>query len=161
MITTIIGRGAECGGDFSAEGSVRLDGIVNGGMSVTGKLIVGATGAVYGDITAAVAVIGGEVNGNVTAPDRVELTSTARVIGDITTSTIVIDEKAVFQGGCNMNQEASAKRARPGMKAVRSGKKSAKAAITEALKEVAAENRREAAAEENAPDIEDSRELRG
>lgn len=144
MITTIIGRGAECGGDFSAEGSVRLDGCVNGSVTVTGKLIVGATGAVYGNVSAAEAVIGGEVNGSVAAPERVELTSTARVIGDITTTTIVIDEKAIFQGACNMNQEASAKRPRPAAKAVRSGKKSAKAAIAEALKEVEAENRREA-----------------
>lgn len=147
VITTIIGKGAECNGDFAAEGSVRIDGCVNGNVTVTGTLIVGAAGTVNGDISAAAAVIGGEVDGNITAPERVELTVTAKVIGDITTGTIVIDEKAIFQGKCDMNQDVSARRPRPSGRTMRANKKSAKAAIAEALKEVEAENSAEAAAE--------------
>lgn len=147
MITTIIGKGAVCGGDFSAGGSARIDGCINGSVKVSGSLIIGATGAVYGDVSATDVVIGGEVIGNVEAPEKVELTTTAKVIGDITTSTIVIDEKAIFQGGCNMNQDAATKRPRPAAKAVRGSKKSAKAAIAEALKEVAAEDHEETASE--------------
>lgn len=143
VITTIIGRGAECSGDFSAEGSVRIDGSINGNVTVTGTVIVGATGVVNGDLSAAAAVIGGEVQGNVTAPERAELTETAKVIGDIATGTIVIDEKAIFQGKCDMNQEASVKRPKPSGRVIRNGRKSAKAAIAEALKEVEAENREE------------------
>jgi len=63
------------------------------------------------------------------------LTSTARVIGDITTGGLVIDEKAVFQGRCDMNQDA-AKKPKLNNKAVKAMKKSAKSAIVEALKEV-------------------------
>lgn len=147
VITTIIGKGAECDGDFSAEGSVRIDGCVNGNVTVTKTLIIGATGCVNGDLSAAAAIIGGEVNGNVNAPEKAELTTTARVIGDITTGTIIIDEKAVFQGRCDMNQEASAKRPRLNGKTLRTGKKLSKAAIAEALKEAEAESREEAAAE--------------
>jgi cytoskeletal protein CcmA (bactofilin family) len=110
---------------------------------VTGELIVGAEGKIFGDVSAQSVIIGGEVEGNVTAPERVELTSSARLFGDINTTTIVIDEKAVFQGGCNMNQEASSKRPRLARKVVKEGRKSAKAAIAEALKEVEAENKRE------------------
>lgn len=147
IITTLIGMGAECNGDFSAKGSARVDGCVNGNVTVTGTLIVGVTGSINGDINVQSAIIGGEVVGNVTASERTELTQTARVIGDINTEIIVIDEKAVFQGGCNMNQETTAKR-KPAPKAVRAGKKSAKEAIAEALKEVE-EASREAVAEES------------
>ena len=147
VMNTIIGRGAECSSDFSAEGSVRIDGCVNGNVTITGNLIVGATGVIHGDVAAAGAVIGGEVTGSVTAPEKVELTATAKVIGDITTGTIVIDEKAIFQGKCDMNQEVSSKRPKPSGRALRAGKKSAKAAIAEALKEVEAENREDAADE--------------
>lgn len=147
VITTIIGKGAECEGDFSAEGSVRIDGCINGNVTVTGTLIVGATGSINGDVSAATAIIGGEVTGNVNAPGKAELTTTARVIGDITTGTIIIDEKAIFQGKCDMNQDVSSKRPRPNGKALRNGRKLAKAAIAEALKEVEAENREETAAE--------------
>lgn len=140
-ITTIIGQGAECSGDFSAEGSVRIDGTVNGDVKVTGTLIVGATGAINGDVSAQSAMIGGEIVGNVTVADKTELTGTSKVLGNISTTLIVIDENAVFQGSCNMGQAASEMRTRPAGREIRAGKKSAKAAIEEALREVEAANR--------------------
>ena len=85
-----------------------------------------------------------------------ELTSTARVIGDLTTSGLVIDEKAVFQGRCDMNQDA-AKKVKPNNKAVKAMKKSAKSAIVEALKEVeegSTEEARESTAEPSATESE-------
>lgn len=148
-ITTIIGQGAECNGDFNAEGSVRIDGTVNGNVTVTGTLIVGATGSVNGDVSARSTVVGGEIIGDVSVTEKTELTSTARVLGNITTMLIVIDENAVFQGSCNMNQEVPEKRPKLSGKTVRAGKKSAKEAIEEALKEVEAANREEAAASES------------
>lgn len=140
-ITTIIGRGAECNGNFSAEGSVRIDGIVNGDVTVTGALIVGSTGAINGDVSAQSAMVGGEIVGNVTVADKTELTGTAKVFGNIATTLIVIDENAIFQGSCNMGQAASEMRKRPAGKEIREGKRSAKAAIEEALREVEAANR--------------------
>lgn len=133
-ITTIIGKDAECNGDFSSGGSVRIDGTVNGNINVAETVILGATGVVNGDIEAKVAVIGGEIIGSINAPEKTELTSTARVLGDIMTKTIIIDENAIFQGSCNMNQDASSKRPKVAPKAVKEGKKSAKAAIDEALR---------------------------
>lgn len=146
IITTLIGKDAECNGDFSAKGSARVDGCINGSVTVTGTLIVGVTGSINGDVTAQAAIIGGEVIGNVTAAERTELTQTARLIGDINTEIIVIDEKAVFQGGCNMNQDSAGRRPKPAARAVRAGKKTAKEAIAEALREVE-EASREGAAE--------------
>lgn len=135
-ITTIIGKDAEANGDFSSGGSVRIDGTINGDVIVAETIILGATGVINGDIEAKVAIIGGEIIGSINAPEKTELTSTAKVLGDITTKTIVIDENAIFQGSCNMNQENPGKRTKPSAKAVRAGKKSAKEAIEEALKEV-------------------------
>ena len=142
-ITAIIGSDAEFNGDFSSGGSVRVDGTINGDINVAETLILGATGVINGDVVAKAAVIGGEILGNINAPEKTELTSTARVLGDITTNIIVIDEKAVFQGRCDMNQEVPGKRVRPSSKALRAGKKSAKAAIAEALREVEEADREE------------------
>lgn len=134
-ISTIIGRGSECYGDFTSTGSIRMDGIVNGNLSVGGTVIIGATGVVNGNISAKAAIIGGQVLGNVVAPEKVEMIATAQVFGDVTTAVLVIDEKAIFQGRCNMNKEVpSAGKAKSGLKAVRAGRKTAKAAIVEALK---------------------------
>lgn len=134
-ISTIIGEGAVCKGDFSAEKSVRIDGIIHGSVAVSGILIVGASGQIDGDVTAKAVIIGGKVNGNVSGPEKVELTSTATVIGDINTNVIVIDENAVFQGKCNMQTE-EIKEKSVSVWEMRSQRKSAKAAIAEVLKEI-------------------------
>ena len=139
-ISTLLGRGTELKGDFSAKGSARIDGKIEGNVTVAGSLIVGAGASITGDITAKEILIGGEVIGNIDAPEKAELTATAKVLGDITTQVIVIDENAVFQGKCDMNQAVPNKKTRSNTaKAVRAGRKSAKAAIAEALKEAQAE----------------------
>lgn len=134
-ITTIIGKDAECNGDFNATGSVRVDGCINGNVTVTGTLIVGAAGYINGDVEAQSAVVGGEIVGNINVSDKTELTSTARIFGNINTTLIVIDENAIFQGSCNMNQDASGKRPKPSGRVLRAAKKSARTAIDTALKE--------------------------
>lgn len=147
-ISTLLGKDSECVGDFNAKGSVRLDGRVNGDVTVTGALIVGASGTVNGNITAESVMIGGEVLGDIKVTEKAELMETARVLGDITTKVIVIDENAVFQGNVNMNQEVPDKKAKPNNRVVRAGRKSAKAAIAEALKEVQEEASKEEAGRE-------------
>lgn len=143
-ISSLIGKGCEVSGDFSAQGSARIDGKVDGNVTVVGSLIVGAGGIINGNISAESVLIGGEVYGSVTAPEKAELTATAKVLGDIATKVIVIDEHAVFQGKCDMNQTApDYKGKRKATKAVRVGKKSAKAAIAEALREVEEQENRE------------------
>lgn len=147
-INTLLGMGTELNGDFSAQGSVRIDGKIDGNVTVTGSLILGAGGTISGNVTANAVLIGGEVLGNIQATEKAELTSTGRVLGDIATRVIVIDENAVFQGRCNMNQEIPDRKVRNAAnKAARAGKKSAKAAIEEALKEVAEEENRQAQTE--------------
>lgn len=136
-ISTLIGEGAELSGDFSARGSVRIDGTVDGNVDVTGMLILGAMGKINGDVTADSALIGGEVLGNLVVKDKTELAESAKVIGDIATAVIVIDEHAIFQGGCNMNQEVPERKMRGrNAKAVKEGRKTAKTALEEALREV-------------------------
>ena len=135
-IGTIIGKGNVIGGDFSAPNSVRLDGVIEGNVTVGGVLVVGSKGKIVGNVSAAEAIIGGEVYGDIVAPDKIEITETARVIGNIQTKVIVVDEKAVFQGSIDMYQEdVPAPKRRPSResKAVR---KTAKDALKAALKEV-------------------------
>jgi cytoskeletal protein CcmA (bactofilin family) len=153
-INTLLGSSSDVTGDFKAEGSVRIDGRINGNVTVTGVLIVGAGGTVSGNVSARSAIIGGEVLGDVTVSEKTELTATAKVLGDISTSVIVIDENAVFQGKCDMKQEIPETASRAAQaKAIRAGRKSAKAAIAEALKEVKEEELREENEAASAEDV--------
>ena len=136
-ITTIVGVGSEIQGDFSVKGSARIDGIVDGNVTVEGKLILGAGAAINGEVIADSALIGGEVMGNIEAPGKTELTATAKVYGDIVTAVIVIDERAVFQGKCDMIQQEPDRQDRKNVeKAIRYQRRSAKAAVTGALKDM-------------------------
>ena len=136
-MNTLIGAGAELNGDFTLDGSARIDGKIGGNVTVTGNLILGAGSVVTGDVQASTVLIGGEVTGSISAPEKAELTASAKVLGDIATKVIVIDEHAVFQGKIDMNQTVPDKKGKARTaKAVRAGRKSAKAAIAEALKEV-------------------------
>lgn len=136
-ISTLVGAGSEVLGDFNVKGSARVDGRIDGNVTVEGSLIMGPEASVNGNVNANAVLIGGEVLGNITASEKAELTATAKVFGDITTAVIVIDEHAVFQGKCSMNQAVPDKKSKStAAKAVRASKKSAKAAIEEALKEI-------------------------
>ena len=136
-ITTLVGKGTQIDGDFTSPGSVRIDGDIDGSVTVGGTLILGAGGSITGNVTAASVMIGGEVLGDITVQQKVELTGTAKVLGNIETAVIVIDENAIFQGKCDMNQPVSDRKAKArAAKAVKASKKSAKAALAEALREV-------------------------
>ncbi len=131
-ITTLVGSDAELKGDFTSGGSVRVDGKIIGNVTVEKTLILGVTGSITGDVKAENVMIGGEILGDVTISNKTELLETAKVVGDISTNLIVIDEKAIFQGGCNMNRDIPEKR-KGDAKALRENKKSADAVMAEAL----------------------------
>lgn len=143
-VSTIVGNGCILDGSFTIAGSARIDGTINGDVKAEGLLILGEHSKINGDVSATSAIVGGEVLGNIKVLEKVEATEKAKIFGDIKTSILVIDENAIFQGKCNMNQEipekvSSEKKEKP----VKKVKKSAKAAIAEALKEVEAENQKE------------------
>lgn len=144
MINSILGPGSELQGCFTAQGSARVDGSVNGDVKVTGTLIVGATGIINGNVEAEAVIIGGEVLGNVIAPKEAELTATARVLGDVSTKDIYVDEHADFQGRCNIYQDESGKEPQYVIpKGVKPSDRPVKRTAKEALQDVFREVREE------------------
>ena len=103
QVGTIIGPGAILDGPLTTKDSTRIDGTVNGNVTISGALIVGQEGKINGTVSAMNAYVAGEITGNVSAPQgKVEISDTGKVIGDITCKGIIIDENAVFQGKCDM-----------------------------------------------------------
>lgn len=83
-------------GVISGAGDLQVDGAVKGDVSV-GRLIVGETGAVDGNVSADYLEVRGRVVGGVTGK-QVKLIATAYVDGDITAEQLSIDIGAYFQG---------------------------------------------------------------
>ena len=103
QVGTIIGPGAILDGPLTTKDSTRIDGTVNGNVTISGALIVGQEGKIVGTVSAMNAYVAGEITGNVAAPQgKVEISDTGKVIGDVTCKGIIIDENAVFHGNCEM-----------------------------------------------------------
>lgn len=83
-------------GNISGGGDLQIDGAIKGDVRV-GRLIVGETGGVEGNISADYVEVRGRVVGAVSGK-QVKLIATAYVDGDITAEQLSIDIGAYFQG---------------------------------------------------------------
>jgi cytoskeletal protein CcmA (bactofilin family) len=101
-IDTLLGQGATFHGDASVEGSIVVDGRLEGDVSATDRVTIGTHGLVRGNITAPEVVIGGALHGNINAGERVELLATAQVFGDIRSPKLAMAEGARVSGKVGM-----------------------------------------------------------
>src|ERR1051325_5744560 len=69
--------------DIGTDGTVRVDGRVEGAVHRAGTLIVGVGGAVIGDVEAREVVVAGNIQGNVHARGRIEIESGAAAHGEL------------------------------------------------------------------------------
>ena len=112
----IITVGTLVKGDIIASGDFRLDGTLEGNIQLNGKLVVGDSGVVTGNVLCQNANIIGTVNGNLSVKELLSLHTSARVRGDILINKLSIEPGAVFTGKCRMldevraEQEAAAQR---------------------------------------------------
>lgn len=105
VVSGFVGGGTVVSGDAEFKGMLRIDGRFTGRVrSEKGSLIVSAGGVVEANIEVASAKINGTVNGDIVATERVEFGRSARVRGNIQTPALVIEDGAIFEGGCLMRQ---------------------------------------------------------
>jgi cytoskeletal protein CcmA (bactofilin family) len=101
-VDTLIGTGAEFRGNISVEGSIVVDGKVDGNISASGRITLGAHAAVHGNLSAPDVIIGGKVQGHVISTGRVQLLPGAHVDGDIKAPKLAVTEGANFSGKVGM-----------------------------------------------------------
>lgn len=85
-------------GELDTDGTVRVDGRVEGPSHRAGTLIVGASGYVVGDVEARDVVVAGMIQGNVHATGRIQVESGASVLGQIRANSMVLLEGATIHG---------------------------------------------------------------
>jgi len=105
---SIVGQGMQVNGDVVTDGTVRIEGRVEGTIRAARSVVLGRSGEVVGDIMTQDAVIGGRVIGSVMAETRLELQSTAVIEGEIRTPAqhLQLDEGACFNGQIRMIEES-------------------------------------------------------
>ena len=100
----LIGKGTVIKGDVDSSGDIRVDGHLIGSLKSNGKIVIGQTGMVEGDITCKQADISGVVKGVLKCEELTSLKSTSRVEIDLITKQLYIEVGAIFTGKCQMTQ---------------------------------------------------------
>jgi cytoskeletal protein CcmA (bactofilin family) len=103
-VISIIGPGMRVIGDCETEGTLRIEGTVEGTVRAGKAVVVGKDGVVLGDIATQDAVIGGRVTGTVVAESRLELQTTCLIEGEIRARRIKLDEGGTVNGKVQMGE---------------------------------------------------------
>jgi cytoskeletal protein CcmA (bactofilin family) len=97
---TFLGKGSQFKGIIRFEGTIRIDGRLEGEIHTKGTLVVGEYAIIEGDVSADVVISGGRVTGNIVASEKVQLLSTGVVLGTIKTPLLTVEEGVRFMGNC-------------------------------------------------------------
>jgi len=92
-IATFISREMEVRGDFKGEGTIKVDGVLHGNISVK-SVVINESGIVNGDIKANSIIIKGEVKGDILALNMLDIASTGYIQGKIILNKLIINEGA-------------------------------------------------------------------
>ena len=95
-------EGTSIKGDVKTDSNFRIDGSLEGTLESIGKLVIGVTGKIEGEITCGNADIEGEFIGNIRVDGLLILKSTAKISGNVIAGKIAIENGAVFNATCKM-----------------------------------------------------------
>lgn len=106
-LETVIGPDSTITGELAIQGTVRVDGSVEGDIRAD-WVIVGETGRIRGNVQSRMMVVGGRIEGNIDAAEIVELKDKAKVFGEICTAKLAVSEGAMFEGQSIMKKKSEA-----------------------------------------------------
>lgn len=102
-----LGQGSRVEGRLFFEGSVRIDGQIDGEINAQDTVIIGESAVITAQVQANTVIVQGHVTGDITARKRVELRAPAKLTGNISTPTLVVNEGVTFEGHCTMGGSES------------------------------------------------------
>src|SRR5574340_706895 len=111
-----LGKGSRIEGKLTFEGSVEIDGTIEGEISAQESVIIGDSAVINGQIHADTIIVKGKMTGDLVAAKRVELRAPCKLVGNISTPTLVIHEGVVFDGHCAMGAGAETRVEKPDRK---------------------------------------------
>jgi cytoskeletal protein CcmA (bactofilin family) len=98
----MIGVGTTIEGSISSNENIRFDGNLLGNLNTKGKVFIGQTGKVTGEIRCKNCEIEGVVDGKVVVDELLSLRSVSKLYGEIKTGKLAIEPGATFTGKCDM-----------------------------------------------------------
>jgi cytoskeletal protein CcmA (bactofilin family) len=99
---TVIAEDAEITGSIKCSSDIEIDGKLNGDLTCSGNVTVGASAIIKGNITSNNITVLGQINGNIIANEKVDLKSSARISGDVKAKRLVVEDGVMFTGKCEV-----------------------------------------------------------
>ena len=100
--TNRIVEGTIIKGDINSQSDFRLDGELIGNFQTNGKLVIGPTGIITGDIICENADIEGFFNGKIEVTDLLNIKNKARIWGEVICGKLAVEPGAEFSATCKM-----------------------------------------------------------
>jgi cytoskeletal protein CcmA (bactofilin family) len=98
----LIGVGTTIEGNISSNENIRFDGILIGNLTTKGKVFIGQTGKVIGEIKCKNCEVEGVIEGKLSIEELLSLRSMSSIYGEIRTSKLAIEPGAILSGKCDM-----------------------------------------------------------
>ncbi|MEO6190893.1 MAG: polymer-forming cytoskeletal protein [Saprospiraceae bacterium] len=112
MLNSLV-TGTTVEGLISADSDIRIDGYLKGTLNCKGKVIIGTSGSIEGEIKAQNAVIEGKFKGILQIEDLLQIKETAHVEGEINTDKLSVSPGAKFNVMSKMNVQQVNNRLKP------------------------------------------------
>lgn len=103
----LISNGTEITGDIRSNGDIRVDGALKGSLTTKGKVVIGTTGKINGEVYCRNSEVSGTVEGKISVGQLLNLKSSSKITGDIETFKLSIEPGARFTGNCKMTESES------------------------------------------------------
>lgn len=98
----IISQGTKIVGDFNSEGDFRVDGIIEGNIKTTGKVVVGKSGFIKGTLQGTDAYFEGKFSGKLSLSGTLTLKTAAHIEGEVVVGKLAVEPGATFNVTCVM-----------------------------------------------------------
>ena len=108
-IIAFVGEEVSFKGTIKYQGTVRVDGRLEGEIYTDGNLIIGQKAVLSAKIEAGTVICQGQITGEILAKNRVKLLTPAVFDGSISTPLLYMDEGVMFNGSCTMNKKSGQK----------------------------------------------------
>jgi len=99
----LISIGTDITGDIKSNGDIRIDGSLKGNLNTKGKVVIGPTGKVNGEVFCKNSEVSGSIEGKISVGQLLNLKASSKILGDIATSKLSIEPGAIFSGTCKMS----------------------------------------------------------
>lgn len=101
-VSAFIGRGVEFKGTITYNGTVRIDGALDGEIHTQGELVIGEDAVVTAKVMAGVVVCKGKITGDIVATEKVKLLAPAVVSASVKAPVISMEEGVTLNGSLEM-----------------------------------------------------------